>query len=185
MNEFYLLEKMIVEIQSKVELYQELYGSSQSVDVLNHSFPECFSKIQEALFFEIICRTSALFDPAVSGKNKNLTLDYLVLLSEDSCTKERRLELESIKFDFQGTGLKNIRNKLYAHNDHKTYMGKRTFTNEITYECMNSLLCRSFSFVRNLGVETNKIAKDQVIVRTKNLPKGRNGKVLVSRLKNT
>ncbi|KPH25297.1 hypothetical protein [Vibrio coralliilyticus] len=182
MNEFYRLEKMIAEIQTKVELYQELFGSEESVKALNHSFPECFSNIQESLFFEIVCRTSALFDPAATRSDNNLTLDYLVTLSGGSYSKDLHLTLESIKLDFKTTGLKKIRNKLYAHNDLKSYMGKRTFVNEISYEGMLTLLSRCFSFVRTLGVEADKIDKDQIIVRSTTLPSSRNGKILVSRL---
>ncbi|QFT36145.1 MULTISPECIES: AbiU2 domain-containing protein [unclassified Vibrio] len=185
MNEFYRLEKMIAEIQTKVELYQELFGSEESVKALNHSFPECFSNIQESLFFEIVCRTSALFDPAATRSDNNLTLDYLVTLSGGSYSKDLHLTLESIKLDFKTTGLKKIRNKLYAHNDLKSYMGKRTFVNEISYEGMLTLLSRCFSFVRTLGVEADKIDKDQIIVRSTTLPSSRNGKILVSRLINT
>ncbi|HCG5537600.1 TPA: hypothetical protein NJ114_004483 [Vibrio parahaemolyticus] len=185
MNEFYRLEKMIAEIMTKVELYQELFGSEESVKALNYSFPECFSKIQESLFFEIVCRTSALFDPATTRSDKNLTLEYLVTISGESYSKDLQQTLEHIKDEFKTTGLKKIRNKLYAHSDLKSYMGKKTFVNEVSYEGMLTLLSRYFSFVRVLGVDAGKINKDQIIVRSTKVPSSRNGKVLVSRLKNT
>ncbi|EID0034495.1 hypothetical protein LA064_004668 [Vibrio alginolyticus] len=106
MNEFYRLEKMIAEIMTKVELYQELFGSEESVKALNYSFPECFSKIQESLFFEIVCRTSALFDPATTRSDKNLTLEYLVTISGESYSKDLQQTLEHIKDEFKTTGLK-------------------------------------------------------------------------------
>ncbi|WP_153914851.1 hypothetical protein [Shewanella sp. TC10] len=184
MNEFYLIEKRISEIQSKIELYQELYGSEDSVASLNKNFPECFAKFQESLFFEIICRISALFDPASSRSDKNLTLDHLVTISDEAYSKEMHLVLESLKFDFKETGLKNIRNKLYAHNDLSAYMRKKKFATNITYKSLTSLLVNCFSFVRDLGIESGKVKQDQLIYRSTKLPKNRNGKALIDRLNN-
>ncbi|WOI39203.1 hypothetical protein R1T43_09315 [Alteromonas sp. CI.11.F.A3] len=184
MNEFYLIEKRISEIQTKIELYEELYGTEESVASLNKTFPECFAKLQEALFFEIICRISALFDPASSGNDKNLTLDYLVSISDKADSKEIHSVLESLKSDFKETGLKKIRNKLYAHNDLSAYMRKKKFATNITYKSLTSLLVKCFSFVRDLGIESGKVKPDQLIYRSTKLPKNRNGKALIDRLNN-
>lgn len=184
MNEFYLLEKRVSEIQGKVELYQELYGSEDSVKTLNENFSECFSNIQESLFFEIVCRITALFDPAASRGDKNLTLDHLVSVSGDSYSKDMHLILESLKFDFGCMGLKKIRNKLYAHNDLSTYIRKKKFATNITYASLTTLLKGSFSFVRDLGIESGSVKPDQLVYRSTNLPTSRNGKALVQRLKN-
>ena len=180
MNEFYLIEKRISEIQTKIELY----GSEKSVASLNKSFPECFAKFQEALFFEIICRISALFDPASSRKDKNLTLDYLVSVSDKADSNEIHSALESLKSDFKETRLKNIRNKLYAHNDLSAYMSKKKFATDITYKSLTSLLVNCFSFVRDLGIESEKVKADQLIYRSTKLPKNRNGKALSDKLSN-
>lgn len=182
MNEFYLIEKRVSETRVKVELYQELYGNKNSINVLNSTFPECFAVMQESLLFEIVCRICALFDPAKTGGSKNMTLDHLVLTSGESYTKDAHIELEEIKFDFSGSGLKKLRNKLYAHNDLNVYLKKTKFTTSFDYEFLIDLLRRIFIFVRNLGLNSGKIKKNQTILRETRLPEKRNGHSLIKAL---
>lgn len=184
MNEFYLIEKIISEIKTEVNLYQELFGDDQNVKALNKSYPEAFGVFQRAMFFEIICRISAIFDPAQMRSDKNLTLEHLVDLCGDETDKELYLKVESLKFDFKKTGIKEIRNKVYAHNDLKHYLNKRKFTTNISYELITELLDNMLSVVRSLGIQSGMVKPDQIIARDTKLPKGKNGQALVSKLSN-
>jgi len=126
MNEFYLIEEIISNLKLELSLYENLYGNSNSVSQLNKSsYADAFSIFQKSMFFEIICRISALFDPAKMKSDKNLTFDYLVELCGNKISTELVLELEAVKCDFKQTGIKNVRNKAYAHYDLKRYLGKK------------------------------------------------------------
>ena len=185
MNEFYRAEKLISELQKEVGLYQELYGSDNSREALKNSFEEPFAIFQRAMFFEIVCRISALFDPETTRKDKNLTLDHLASLCSDSLSKDLYLKVESVKYDFQKMGIKKLRNKMFAHNDVKAHMGKLRFTTDISYESVTTLLSALFSVVRLLGIESKMVDPDQIIVRDIKLPKGRDGASLVAYVQNT
>jgi len=184
MNEFYLAEKMISELKTEVGLYQELFGSKDSVKVLNNSYPEVFGIIQRAMHFEIVCRISALFDPASTKSDKNLTLDYLLEVCGNKASKDLFLEAESVKYDSKRTGIKGLRNKAYAHNDLKKCFGKGVFATNISYKILIQLLDDLFRVVRSLGVASGKMLHDQIIVRDTKLPEKRNGAKLVSKLSN-
>ncbi len=182
MNEFYLIEKIISEVKTEVNLYQELFGNDHNVKSLNKSYPEAFGIFQRAMYFEIVCRISAIFDPAQMRSDKNLTLEHLVNLCGDKTEKELYLKVESLKFDFRTTGIKDIRNKVYAHNDLKHYLGKNKFATNISYDSIIQLLDNMFSVVRSLGIQSGMVKSDQIIVRNTQLPEGQNGQALVSKL---
>jgi hypothetical protein len=182
MNEFYLIEKIISGLKKETILYQDLFGSKDSVTALKNSYPEAFAIFQQAMFFEIICRISALFDPTSTRSDKNLTLDHLLELCGDKVGKDLLLEVESVKYDFKKTGIKDVRNKSYAHNDLKKYLGKKLITTNISYEVITKLLDDLFSVVRSLGIKSGMVKSNQIIVRDKKLPRHRNGLSLVSKL---
>ena len=180
MNEFYIIEKIISELKREVNLYEDLFGSSESVAILNNSFPDAFSIFQKAMHFEIVCRLSALFDPAKTGPNKNLTLDHLIVICGDKITTSLVDEVESVKNDFKKTGIKDVRNKEYAHYDLKKYLGTKLFTTNISYEIVSNLLDNIFYIVRKLGLHSGKVLTDQTTLRSTKLPKGKDGASLLS-----
>ena len=182
MNEFYIVEKIICELMKEVSLYEELYGNEESVEKLNSSFPQAFSIFQQAMFFEIVCRISALFDPAQMRSSKNLTISHLVDLCADNITKELVLEVEAIKYDFKVTGIKDLRNKVYAHNDLKKYLGKKELSTNISYESVMDLLDGMFKVVRSMGIESKMVDPAQTIARDTKIPKFKSGVTLVNEL---
>jgi len=185
MNEFYIIEKIISELKKEVNLYEDLFGNSESVAILNNSFSDAFSIFQKAMFFEIVCRISALFDPVKTRSDKNLTLAYLVEICGDKITTSLAHEVDSVKYDFQQTGIKEVRNKAYAHYDLKKYLGTKQLTTNISYEIISNLLDNIFSVVRKLGLHTGMVLADQTIVRSTKLPKDKDGASLLSRLSNS
>ncbi|MBQ0761402.1 hypothetical protein [Marinobacter psychrophilus] len=185
MNEFFQMDRLIDELKKEITLYQELFGEKSSVEQLNKSFGEAFSILQRSMFFEIVCRISAMFDPAKTGKDKNLTLDQLISVSGDKFTKDLNLSAESLKYNFSQTGIKAARNKVYAHYDLKIYTGKKKLAPNISYEILWKLLEDLSALVRSLGDVTGKMPYSQVRHRNIKLPKMRNGAALVSRISNT
>lgn len=185
MNEFFQMDRLINELKKKITLYQELFGDKSTVEQLNQSFGEAFSIFQRSMFFEILCRISAMFDPAQTGKDKNLTLDQLLIACGDEVSKDLHLSAESLKYDFSKTGIKAARNKIYAHYDLKIYMGKKKLAPNISYEVLWQLLEDLSALVRCLGEVTGKMPTSQVRHRPIKLPIKRNGAALVSRISNT
>ena len=183
MNEFYLIEKIISDLKLELSLYEEMYGDSDSVSLLNKSsYADAFSIFQKAMFYEIICRISALFDSARLRRDKNLTFEHLVELCGNKISKDLVLELEGVKYDFKQTGIKNIRNKAYAHYDLKRYLGKKELATNLSYEIVLQLLNNMFSVVRKMGLQSGMVVPDQTILRVTRLKKGGNGISLVSKI---
>lgn len=185
MNEFFQMDKLIEELKKEVALYQELFGEKEPVSKLNQSFGEAFAIFQRSMFFEIVCRISAMFDPAQTGKEKNLTLDQLMEICGDKVTKDVHLSAEALKFDFSKTGIKAARNKIYAHYDLKILTGKKKLASNITYEVVWKLLEDLSALVRCLGELCGKMPTTQIRHRTIKLPNKRNGSALVDRLSRT
>ncbi|WP_375176789.1 AbiU2 domain-containing protein [Marinobacter mobilis] len=185
MNEFFQMDRLIDELKKEITLYQELFGEKSSVEQLNKSFGEAFSVFQRSMFFEIVCRISAMFDPAQTGKEKNLTLDHLMSVCGGKITKDLYLEAEGLKWDFAQTGIKAARNKLYAHYDLKIYTGKKKLASNISYEVIWKLLEDLSTLVRSLGEMSGQMPISQVRHRKTKLPKKRNGSALVARISNT
>ncbi len=183
MNEFYLIETIISNLKKQVNLYQSLYGEAESVDKLNSSaYADIFSTFQLAMFYEIVCRISALFDPSKMRYDKNLTLDHLVELCNKEITKDLVLEVESVKYDFKQTGIKAVRNKAYAHYDLKRYLGKKELATNISYDILSKLLNDLFIIVRKLGLQSGMVHPDQTISRDTNFKKGKDGESLISKV---
>lgn len=181
-NEFYELDKIICELNVVVNLYEELFGNKENVQFLNHSSPYTFSVFQKSMFFEIICRLSAFFDPP-GNKDKNLTLEYLLEKYKDKISKEIYLEVKSIKYDFSKTNIKLYRNKVYAHFDLKKHLGTKQIATNISYEIVNDILKNLSSLVVKIGLHVGAIDREQILVRPKKLPKHLNGLTLLNKLK--
>lgn len=185
MNEFFLIDRLVDELKKEITLYQELFGEKSSVELLNKSFGEAFSIFQRSMFFEIVCRISAMFDPAQTGKEKNLTLDHLMRVCGDGITKELYLEAEALKWEFAQTGIKAARNKLYAHYDLKIYTGKKKLASNISYELIWSLLEDLSALVRSLGELSGQMPTSQIRHQKTQLSEKRNGNALIAKLSNT
>ena len=183
-NEFYELDKIICELNVVVNLYEELYGNKENVQFLNRTSPHTFSVFQKSMFFEIICRLSALFDPP-GNKDKNLTLEYLLEKYKNKINKEIYLEAESIKYDFSKTHIKAYRNKVYAHYDLKKYLGKKQIATNISYKAVNDILKNLSTLIVKIGLHVGVIDKEQILVRNKKLPEHSNGLTLLNKLKGT
>lgn len=180
---FYKFEILINDLQKEVSLYQELFGNSETVGFLNKTCPNAFAIFQKSMFFEIICRLSAIFDPSKTGRDSNLTLDYLMECVEGKVSKDTFLEVESVKYDFKKTGVKKFRNKVYGHFDLKFYLGKGNLETDITYEGISELLKSLAHVVRKLGIESGKIDPEQQIYRNTTVHEGSNGKALLKILR--
>jgi hypothetical protein len=181
-SEFYELDKIICELNVVVNLYEELYGDKENVKFLNRTSPHPFSVFQKSMFFEIICRLSALFDPP-GNKAKNLTLEYLLEKYRDKINKEIYFEAESIKYDFSKTNIKSYRNKVYAHYDLNKYFGKKQIATNISYKAVNDILENLSTLIKKIGLHVGGIDKGQILVRETKLPENSNGLTLLNKLK--
>lgn len=182
MEEFNRFGKIVSELQKEVELYEELYGNSDAVSILNQSAMHVFSIIQRAMFFEIVTRLAALFDPAKTSKDSNLSLKHLLKRTEGKLKPETE-ELISQTFAlYDTTGIKKFRSKALAHLDLKQYLGKKVLATDISYENVSSLLANLEKLIRSIPIEAGILAKGHAIYRDSKLPERSGGKELLAKL---
>lgn len=101
-------------------IYKDLFTNAESAVILNEFNSLIFSRIQKAYVGKICLGIACLLDPAETGKNKNLSLEYIINQSQCNELVEKLAVLQKIYID---TGIKKWRQKLLAHNDLNTLMG--------------------------------------------------------------
>ncbi|CAA0103565.1 Uncharacterised protein [Zhongshania aliphaticivorans] len=182
MEEFNRFGIIVNELQKEVELYEELYGNSDAVSILNQSAMQVFSIIQRAMFFEIVTRLASLFDPAKTGKDSNLSFKYLLESVEGKLEpKTERLIAQTFEL-YDTTGIKNYRSKALAHLDLKHYLGKKNLATNISYESVSNILSNLEILIRSIPVEVGLLAKDHAIYRDSRLPEKSGGLALLAKL---
>ncbi|EJL7002277.1 hypothetical protein O1B18_003515 [Vibrio cholerae] len=109
------------------ELYKQLFASnSHRVDIINKTAPNIFVEFELLIIDYIVLEFSKLTDPAKSGKNKNLTLEFLVseVSRIDGCealSQKLRTILDEI--NRHASIFRKIRHKKVAHSDLVTLLG--------------------------------------------------------------
>lgn len=184
MEEFNRFGVIVSELQKEVELYEELYGSSEAVEILNQTAMSVFSIVQRAMFFEIVTRLATLFDPATTGRGKDSNLSFNRLLERVKGEIEPKTqELVAQTFSlYDETGIKKLRNKALAHLDLKQYLGKRVLATDISYKNVSSILTNLEALTRAIPVEAGILAKGHAIYRDSKLPAKSGGKALLKKL---
>lgn len=184
-NEFYIMNAIISKLQIEVNLYQDLFGDPTTVKRLNNdSYRESLEIIRRAMLFEIISRLSALLEPAKNATDRNLSLDHLVELSKGKISKRFINKVATLKEVYKRTGLKRIRHKLLAHNDVHQLLTNKPIKTKFDFNLLINLLNEMQITVRKLGYQSGMIASGHWVARDTKLPKGRDGKTLLSRLLN-
>jgi len=115
------IDQDVTRIHAYWKLILQLFGSQESVDILNRSAGFAIRTIQNSLTDSVILRIAKLTDPAKTGRFENLSLSNLIddLPSEptDAVLRDHlATKLASIKTVVDG--MRTIRNKRIAHRDH-------------------------------------------------------------------
>jgi hypothetical protein len=182
MEEFNRFGIIVSELQKEVELYEELYGNSDAVSILNQSAMQVFSIIQRAMFFEIVTRLAALFDPSKMKVDANLSFDHLLERVKGKLEPDTEKLVAQTRVLYDATGIKKFRSKALAHLDLKHYLGNRVLATDISYESVFSILSNLETLIRKMPVEAGILAKGNEIYRDSKLPERSGGKALLARL---
>lgn len=182
MEEFNRFGIIVSNLQKEVELYEELYGNSDAVSILEQSAIHVFSIIQRAMFFEIIARLAALFDPAKTGKDSNLSFSHLLGRVEGKLEPKTEELIAQTFALYEATGIKRFRSKALAHLDLKQYLGKRVLATDISYESVSGILSNLEILIRTIPVEAGILAKGHAIYRDSKLPDSSGGIALLAKL---
>ncbi|HAU4889824.1 AbiU2 domain-containing protein [Aeromonas hydrophila] len=124
------LDKFIIEVDRVIALvhfYDELYGSDETINVLNNLSPQGIQIIQRSLHDDIIMSIERLFDgngyEQGGAKFEYLSLYNIVNSYQrfwDEDTNQQREKIGSIK---NSMNIKNYRNLVLAHADKSVYVG--------------------------------------------------------------
>ncbi len=209
MIELHKIGFLVDQLRQTVVLFEELYGSKETVATLNRTSVQSFSLIRSALLYEIIMRISSLLDPAETMGSDNLTFDRLLVRMDESvqselrnfflCNKDESTKdeltskislLESFKCEiielhalYKQTNLKKYRNKLGAHLDVDFVLGKKQLDVKIDFQSLSEILNKMIAIIAKAGSLYNGQDKDQFLHRKTKMPDTAGGKLLIQKLK--
>lgn len=115
------IDQDVTRLHANWKLILQLFGSQESVDILNQSAGFAIRTIQDSLTDGVILRIAKLTDPAKTGRLENLSLASLIehLPSDPPVAKLRdRLATQLDSIGTAVDGMRTIRNKRIAHRDH-------------------------------------------------------------------
>ena len=124
---YQIIKNDILSIRASWEKFLQLFGSEESVELLNFFSGKCFGFFQKSLNDSIVLSILRLLDPHKQGKNNiNLTIETLVIEYKDT---RIGLKLQTIysKLKEESESLREYRNKKLAHQDHVTKLEDKTF----------------------------------------------------------
>ncbi|MEQ9308090.1 MAG: hypothetical protein RLN90_01465 [Balneolaceae bacterium] len=122
-KEYKQLEDDVIQLHLYYKVYEELFLSKSNIKVLNQSAPYFFFTFQNLLIGKLIIEISKLTDPHIQGKNKNLSLGFLLERTEDEDLKKELRSLLS-EINEKVEHLRNHRSKFDAHRDLKIAIGQ-------------------------------------------------------------
>ncbi len=110
------------------EFRKYLFDENPDVDALKEPRNEhFFYRIQEVFQESWMHQLAKLHDPAVQGKNINLTLEYIIEYGGWETEFQKKLQGLKSRMDKLYPSIKVARNKLLSHNDYKTMIGSEEF----------------------------------------------------------
>jgi len=113
-----ILKREITGIQLLWETVESLYfkAAGRGLATLAQDVPLFYRLAQTALMESLLMRTSRLMDPAVSGRGQgarnNLSLNRLTDVCGETAT-----DVAAVRVVWDGSNLKNVRDKYLSHND--------------------------------------------------------------------
>ena len=118
-------------------LYSELFTEDSSIKVLNKFNQLVFHRIQKAYIEKLCLSIACLLDPAETGKSKNLSLARIIKQCECPELDEKLNKLQEL---YISTGIKKWRQKLLAHNDLGTLMGRKNLDLKFEHDDIQYIL---------------------------------------------
>lgn len=173
-QELDVLKNNFVNLCVDLTLYGELFSSEENIEVLNEFNSLVFSRLQR-IYIENICLSiSCLLDPANTGSNKNLSLAYIVKQCDCTDLESKLYELQTL---YESTGIKRWRQKMLAHNDLNTLMGKTNLDLTFEGEDIEDIVVRIQEILDDIS--NPNVCTDVKVV----LPPEKNGSAFIQRLR--
>lgn len=122
--------KRVNALRYEVQLYEQIYCSEDSCNILSANLSPVFNVLQKAMFISILTQVSAVLD-CKGDKDLNLSLDYFIYEHRKKITEELLRHYLEIKNHFAALKVKRFRHKCIAHHDLKTSLGDRRVTHSI------------------------------------------------------
>lgn len=173
--------KRVNSLKYEVQLYEQLYCSEDSCEVLSANLSPVFNVLQKAMFISILTQISAVLD-SKGNKDVNLSLDYLVDAHRQKLTDELLVDYLEIKSCYTALKVKTFRHKCVAHHDLKTSLGD----SRITHSIKSGDFIKLLTDVRNWCVALARCLYGDVQTTVEVLPwvwkKGEDGFELLRRL---
>jgi len=122
---FYELSRKLVELHVVWQQYRQLFGDElETVHLLNRTSGLFFKIVQDELWDSVLLGISRMTDPPVTGKSKNLTIQSLPALINNSTL---RMEVQALcdKALASAVFAREHRNKRIVHQDHN-YLSNRS-----------------------------------------------------------
>ncbi|PKM17827.1 MAG: hypothetical protein CVV11_17115 [Gammaproteobacteria bacterium HGW-Gammaproteobacteria-15] len=176
-KELKCFEDYFVSLCTDLTIYNQLFGSDESISILSDFSGFIFCRIQRNFVEKICLKLACLMDPATSGKgrsNKNLSLKRFVESVDNS---ELNIAYERLYKSYDNTGIKKWRDKILAHTDLKTAMGEFDFELKFDTEDLNEII-REVQDILDL-IKNPDVYTDTTIT----LPFGKDVASFLSRLK--
>lgn len=175
-SELEVMKGYFTDLCTDLTLYSELFTKRDSIDALNDFNPLVFSRIQKAYIEKLCLSIACLLDPAQTGKNKNLSLAHIIKQCDCPELDEKQEILQGL---YVSTGIKKWRQKLLAHNDLSTLMGRSKLELKFEYDDIENII----ELVQEIfdDISDPKVHTDIRVV----LPYDMNGSAFISKLKST
>ena len=149
---FDLIRSEWCELRELWTAFENLFASGpERVELMNSVSGNFFGRVDRYFFEAAILAICRLTDPALTGRNKNLSLKQLPDLISDQEIKEeveRLIQAADLASEFQ----RDWRNRRISHNDFDVKSGSKTLESA-TLEKMNKAIDAIHAPIRHIGLK--------------------------------
>jgi hypothetical protein len=145
-----VLNQLVLELNVRWQMFDELYSEAQNYAVLNRTGANFWSALHNLLVDDLMLTISRYLDPAKMGKNDNFSLATIVALPEvEAFRADLQKRLDAIN-QVWGCGVKDWRHKRLSHSDMATALGSNTLP-DIPFTEIKELVDGITGFVREIN----------------------------------
>jgi len=188
MNELDRFLQEITRVQKQTHIYNEMFCSTASVDILNKISPSVFGAFQYSLNHEIILSIARLFD-CEAYTNSKVNIEYL---SQRNLSKKYSTHInEKAKKHKDNTtkiwkelNIKDYRDIVLAHNDKASMVGETQQPKHgVEIKSISELLNESINFIFEIRLSVALENNETSLPIMPNVYRGGNGNTLIKKLK--
>ena len=114
--------ELVVRLRVIHRIYEELFADSDSKEMMEKTAHYFFRDLNNVVVDYLLLQFAKITDPAATGGRGNLTVDYLVYTIQwPDEWKDQLIPLRNRAMELRPC-IKDVRNRILAHNDWKTIM---------------------------------------------------------------